>query len=85
VDGSQEGSSYAPSSGLGVHVEVFDAGEGGAQSDVRVEGQDEDPHHPAFEAGRQELEVAGLDVAAEFGDKRLRDSFSVPEPFLEQT
>jgi hypothetical protein len=24
-------------------------------------------------------------VAAEFGDKRLRDRFAVPEPFLQQT
>jgi hypothetical protein len=49
-----------------MHVEVFDAGEGGTQRDVGAEGENEDAHHPAFTVGGQHFDVAGLDVAPKF-------------------
>ena len=66
-------------------VEVFDAGKGRAQRDVKAEGEDEDAHHPASEVGGQDLDVTGLYETPQTFHEWVGDGFAFPVPFFEQT
>jgi hypothetical protein len=76
----QEFPPYAPASRPRDNVEVFDAGEVGAEGDAGPEGQDEDADHPAVRAGSEHLDVAGFDGASHLSGEVVRYGFAVPEP-----